>query len=51
MPAARPLPYENIRILDPSRSAPLASIKDANAMPREAAEMKRKETVTHFDIN
>ena len=39
MPDARPLPYENIRILDPSRSAPLASIKDTNAMPREAAKM------------
>ena len=37
MPAAKPLPYEYIRILDSSNSAPLASISDTKAKPSEAA--------------
>ena len=37
MPAAKPLPYEYIRMLASSRAAPLASINEASAIPRDAA--------------
>ena len=38
MPAAKPLPYEYIKMVAFSRFAPFASIREANAIPSEAAD-------------